>query len=255
MRIVAPSAWLAPFVRELMVVETGEAVTRVRLPEPGLVLGVRYRGAASLLDGRASARLPDLSLAGMTDTARRMHTAAGSGAILARFHPAGAAKFFSQPLHELHGTTAALGELVPAPDADRVQARVAEATTDRARAAALEAFLFERLRPQEPDPVVAAAIEALTAAQGALPIRALARRLAISQDPLEKRFRRAVGTSPKQFASLLRLRRAIDGYRPGSSLTRLALDAGYYDQSHFTRALRAATGQPPGKFLRASEHH
>lgn len=253
MRILAPSAWLAPFVREFMIVETAEAVTRVRLPEPGLVLGVRYRGSASLLDG-AAARLPDLTLTGMTDTARRMRTAAESGVILARFRPAGAARFFAHPLHELFGSTAPLVDLLPRGEAERLQAQVLEAADDRARVAVLESFLGERLRAEEPDPIVRAAVEALSEAQGALPIRALARRLAISQDPLEKRFRRAVGTSPKQFASLLRLRRAIDGYQPGASLAQLALEAGYFDQSHFSRALRAATGQAPGQFLRAGAH-
>ncbi|HVY40671.1 MAG TPA: helix-turn-helix domain-containing protein [Polyangia bacterium] len=253
MRILAPSAWLAPFVREVMVVETTEAVTRVRLPEPGLVLGVRYRGSARLLDG-AAARLPDLTLTGMTAVARRMHTAAASGVILVRFRPAGAARFFAQPLHELFGTTASLVDLLPRRDAARLQAQVVEAANDRARAAVLESFLAARLRPEEPDPIVGAAVDAITGAGGVLPISVLARRLAISRDPLEKRFRRAVGTSPKQFASLVRLHRAIDGYRPGASLTQLALEAGYFDQAHFSRALRAVTGQPPGQFLRTGAH-
>ncbi|HVT06812.1 MAG TPA: helix-turn-helix domain-containing protein [Polyangia bacterium] len=253
MRALPPSPWLAPFVRELLIVETTEAVTRVRLPEPGLVLGVRYRGSASLVDG-AAARLPDVTLTGMTAVARRMHTAAESGVILVRFRPAGAARFFAQPMHELFGTTAPLAELLPRPDAARLQSQVIEAADDRARAAVLESFLAARLRPDAPDPVVGAAIEALDEAGGILPIRVLARRLAISRDPLEKRFRRAVGTSPKQFASLLRLRRAIEGYRPGASLTQLALEAGYFDQAHFSRALRAVTGQSPGQFLRAGAH-
>jgi AraC-like DNA-binding protein len=252
-RVLAPSAWLAPFVREFMVVETAEPVTRVRLPEPGLVLGVRYRGSARLLDG-AAARLPDLTLTGMSDVARRMHTVAESGVILARFRPAGAARFFDQPLHELFGTTAPLSDLLSRRDADRLQAQVIDAADDRGRVAVLESFLAARLRPQQPDAIVSAAVDAIIETQGTVPIRVLARRLATSRDPLEKRFRRAVGTSPKQFASLLRLRRAIDGYRPGASLTQLALEAGYFDQAHFIRAMRAVTGQAPGQFLRAGAH-
>jgi len=40
----------------------------------------------------------------------------------------------------------------------------------------------------------------------------------------------------------------------GASLTQLALEAGYFDQSHFSRALRAATGQAPDQFPRAGAH-
>jgi AraC-like DNA-binding protein len=254
MRSVAPSAPLAPFVRELMVVDVDDETTRVRIPEPGLVLGVRYRGSASLVAGDAVTRLPGATLTGMATVARRMRTAAGSGIVLARFHPGGAARFFAQPLHELFGATAALDDLAPRSDVDRVRARVIEAANDGERVAALESCLMARLRPRPTDPVVDAAVRAIGDARGVLRIGALARALAISQDALEKRFRRSVGASPKQLASLLRLRRAIEAYRPGARLTQLALDAGYFDQSHFNRELRAVTGEAPGEFFRAGEH-
>jgi len=254
MRRVAPSAQLAPFVREFMLVEVRDETTRVRLPEPGLVLGVRYRGSASVVTGDVATRLPPVSLAGMASTARRMRTAGGSGIVLALFHPGGAAQFFSEPLHQLFGATVALDELLPRAEVDRVCTCVTEAADDAERVAAVEALLVARLRPRPPDPVVAAALRAIADAHGAVQIRALARRLAISQDPLEKRFRRSVGASPKQFASLLRVRHAIDAYRPGARLTHLARDAGYFDQSHFNRELRAVTGEAPGRFLRAEAY-
>ena len=254
MRSVAPSALLAPFVRDFMLVDVRDETTRVRLPEPGLVLGVRYRGSASLLAGDEATRLADATLTGMTITARRMRTAAGSGIILARFHPGGAARFFAEPLHQLFGGTVALDDLLPRGEVDRIRGDVTEAASDCARVAALEAFLRARLPPRPPDPVVAAAVRAISEARGAVRIRTLARQLGISQDPLEKRFRRAVGATPKQLASLLRLRHAIDSYRPGARLTQLALDAGYSDQSHFNRELRAVTGEAPGRFLRAGQY-
>jgi methylphosphotriester-DNA--protein-cysteine methyltransferase len=59
---------------------------------------------------------------------------------------------------------------------------------------------------------------------------------------LEKRFRRTVGTTPKHFASLSRLRAVVDRYRPGMPLGRLALEAGYDDQAHFNREFLAIVG-------------
>jgi AraC-like DNA-binding protein len=251
MRVYPPSAALAPFVREFMVVDVQDETTRLRLPEPGLVLGVRYAGWATILAGDGDTHLPDVSLAAMTATARRMRTGAGGGVVLARFHPGGAAAFFPQPLHQLFGTTVALQDLLPRAQVDELQARVRQAAGDRGRVATLQAFLRARLQPAALDPLVTAAVRAIGDARGAVQIRALARQLAISQDPFEKRFRRVVGASPKQLASLVRLRHAIDSYRPGAPLTRLALDAGYFDQSHFNREFRAVTGQAPGRLLRA----
>jgi AraC-like DNA-binding protein len=255
MRIVAPSAALAPFVRQFMLVEVRDTTVRLRLPEPGLVLGVRYRGQASVLVADAELLIPQVTLAGLTNTAQRMRTEAGSGVLLALFHPGGAAPFFPHPLHEFFGTTVAMDQILPRREVARVQDQVGEAVGDSGRVAALEAYLLGRLTLPRADPVVAAALQAIIETRGDLQIRSLARKLGISQDPLEKRFRRAVGASPKRFASLLRLRHAIDAYRPGASLAQLAQAAGYADQSHFNRELRAVTGQPPGRFFQAGEHH
>lgn len=251
-RAFAPAPRLAPYVGVIRVVETREAATRLLIPEPSLTLGFRYGGSASLVgeDGAVVARMPEATLAGV-GPARRMHTSAGGGIILAAFRPAGAAQFFAEPMHELHGRTVALDDLVPRRDIDRVAARIAAAPTTAARIALLTAFLESRLRPQPPDPVVGAALRAIEAARGLLRIAPLARALAISQDPFEKRFRRAVGATPKHLASLVRLRHAIAQHRPGvTTLARIATDAGYFDQSHFSREFRAVTGLAPGRFFR-----
>jgi AraC-like DNA-binding protein len=60
-----------------------------------------------------------------------------------------------------------------------------------------------------------------------------------------------VGASPKQLASIVRFRHAVRAYRPGLTLTQLAYDAGYFDQSHLIREFRAFTGLTPRDFLRS----
>ncbi len=251
MRVVAPSARLAPLVRAFMLVEVNAELTHLRLPEPGLVLAVRYGGAATVVAEGATMSLPDVMLSGMTTTARLMRTTAGGRVALAMFRPGGASAFFPQPLQELFGRSVMLDDLLPRADVQRLQTRVAAARDDRGRIAAIEDLLLSRASPSALDPVVAAAVSELEETRGALRIGALVDRLAISQDRLEKRFRRAVGATPKQLASLLRLRHALDSWRPGASLAELAQRAGYFDQSHFTREVQAMTGEPPGRFLRA----
>jgi len=92
-------------------------------------------------------------------------------------------------------------------------------------------------------------LHAICAAAGAIRVGQIARDLRVSQDTLEKRFRRVVGASPKQFASIVRLRRAVELSRETTTLTALAQDAGYYDQAHFIRDFRAVTGDAPGHFF------
>jgi AraC-like DNA-binding protein len=253
MRRVAPSPALSPFVCEIMLVDVESESIRLRLPEPGLVLGIRHQGRADLVESAATTLLPDATLTGISNIARKMRTSAGGKIALVRFHPGGAARFFAEPLHEIYGSTVALGDLVRQSEVERVRSQLVEAKTDVQRASALERFLLARLRGPA-DPIVDAAVRAIRDTDGAVRIDALAGRLSISVDALEKRFRRAVGASPKQLASLLRLRGAVDGYKPGMRLAALAAEAGYFDQSHFNRELRAATGQSPKVFFESGEY-
>ena len=78
----------------------------------------------------------------------------------------------------------------------------------------------------------------------------LTRYIGLSQSALERRFRRVVGVSPKRFASVLRLRRAVRLRAVGADLTAVAHAAGYFDQSHFIHDFRRATGSSPDAFFR-----
>lgn len=252
--VIAPGERLAPFVDRFIVVESCEEATRVLLPECGLVLGVRYAGAASLLAGEHATRVADVALTGVLGAARRMRTHAGGGIVLAQFRPTGAAPFFRAPLGELFGATVALDDVVPRAEVQRLGDVVA-AQPDRARrVAALEAYLLARLPAEAPDPVAVAAVQAIDAARGSLRIARLARSLGLSQDPLEKRFRRAIGASPKQLASIVRVRHAITVGRRGAGWLRAAHEAGYCDQSHFIREFRAFTGEAPTRFFRTGDY-
>ncbi|WP_242353028.1 MULTISPECIES: AraC family transcriptional regulator [unclassified Anaeromyxobacter] len=252
-RSFQPSARLAPFVHALEIVEAREEATRTLLPEPGIVIGLRYGGSAALLEGAEARRLPDATVTGLHGTSRRVRTSAGGGVVLVKFREGGAASFLGVPLHELRGETLPMDALVPRDAVERAAARLAEATSAAERLAVLEAFLVSRWRPGPPDGVVQAAIGEIRARRGHVRVGELARRLGLSHDALEKRFRRDVGASPRQLASLLRLRHAVEVHRRGATLSSVPYEAGYYDQSHFIREFRAVTGQPPGRLLAAGE--
>jgi AraC-like DNA-binding protein len=253
-RRFTPTAALEPYVRGFTVVEAHVETTRVLVPDAAIVIGFRYGGEARLVDGATFQRVPDVAFTGMLTRARHMRTSAGGGIVLAAFNEGGASAFFAEPLHELFGCTLALDDLLPQSEIERTRSRVASARNDAERIAILEERLLARLAPGPADPIVSAAVRAIRAARGSLRIGALAGALDIGQDALEKRFRRRVGASPKQLASILRLHHAVTSYRPGASLSRLALDAGYFDQAHFNRELRAVTGESPQKFFLARAH-
>jgi AraC family transcriptional regulator len=74
---------------------------------------------------------------------------------------------------------------------------------------------------------------------------------AVGRDPLRLSldFQRAYGMTIGQLARRLRLARAMERLTLGSQpLSEIAVEAGFYDQAHFTRAFKAAYGMAPGRF-------
>jgi len=250
-RTVAPAEALVPYLRRLEVVETSAPITRTLLPETGLILGVRYAGE-SAVDGSTQPLAPAV-LTGFRSTARLMRTDAGGGVVVAKFTETGAAALLGIPPDHLFGAIVPLEDVLPAAQVVHLVDEVGRASDDQGRAAAMERFLVSRLRP-DPDPLVTEAIRLLRASHGSARIGPLARGLGVSQDLLEKRFRRRVGATPKQLASILRFRRAMALHRSRTSLGELALDAGYYDQAHFTREFRVITRSSPGALLSSAEY-
>ena len=72
----------------------------------------------------------------------------------------------------------------------------------------------------------------------------------LASSKFEKRFRAAVGASPRKFASIVRLKNVLQQYPTADSLTGLGYEAGFYDQAHFIKEFKAFTGDTPEDFFR-----
>jgi AraC-like DNA-binding protein len=245
----SPGPALRPFVRALLVIDSPAPVTNEVLPDTALVLVLRLRGSVRAGAGPV---LPAAVLSGLRPGRQPLHYAAGTTTLLVQFAPGGAAACFAQPLHELFGRSAPLDALLPWRELALLEEQLAEAPDRPRQLALVERWLLGRLRPAAVPPRVRQALHAIGQQQGQLRIAALAAALPSSRDAFEKQFRRAVGTSPKQFAGLVRFRQVLRLPRP--SLTALAHAAGYFDQAHFIRDFRAFTGQAPRQFFAAGQY-
>jgi AraC-like DNA-binding protein len=194
--------------------------------------------------------------------------------VAVRFRP-GAASLFLGPLSlaSLTDKRADLDLLWGRSTADRLgDALWSAASSDAERLALLTEALYGRLALAAPGARAATAlasrlaaaapagrrlalraVAALEAGGGAVRVDTLANTLGVSRQYLAAQFRDHVGLSPKLFSRICRFRSAraaalaaTGGDAPhGHDWASLALDSGYFDQSHLIRDFQDFTGASP----------
>ena len=246
-----PCERLRPYVRHLVISETDGAGEYPILPNTALVMGFQYAGSLAFLQDEDVHPLASAGITGLLDQYRVFKNGSVTGSVLVAFREMGLAAFVRQPAHELFDLSVSLEHLFSRQAISDTQERLAEATDDRERLAVVERFLLDELRSVDADPLVSGALAAIYRSGGSVRISELARDLHSSQSPLEKRFRRHVGASPKKFAGIVRLRKMIAALELGRGY----LDAmdyldDYYDQAHFIKDFKRFTSFTPEDFLR-----
>jgi AraC-like DNA-binding protein len=247
--IYFPSEILKPYVKMFAVQESSAAGLYKVLPDTGLVIGFQFRGRLAYLDDTKEISLATSGVTGLHNQYRIFKNSPGIGTVLVFFNEGGAVPFFAQPIHELFQQSISLDNFMLRSELLLLEERLYEADWDEGKVAVVENFLISRMKPNEPDKIIHAALAIIHKRRGDIRIKDLAEQLHISQSPLEKRFRSAIGTSPKKFASIVRLKNLIAQYDPTRNLGELGYEAGFYDQAHFIKEFRTFTGEAPENYF------
>lgn len=118
--------------------------------------------------------------------------------------------------------------------------------------ATLAENLAPRRRPEESLDRCARAV-ALLESEPTRRIGEIADEVGWSHGHLDREFTRVVGLSPRALARLLRMRRLLDQIDVHRDVhwTELAIDLGWYDQSHLIRDFKRHTGVTPTQYVAA----
>ncbi len=173
-----------------------------------------------------------------------------TGIIAARFHPDGFIPLATIPLTAMENRAVPLSELF-GKKGDILEKAVLAAPTQVERIQHIETFLLARLNKLEVlDRIVKSSIEILISQAGQVKVEEMAEKLNINRRKLERKFSANVGLSPKQLSKIIRLQAALKQLNQNAelSLTELAYQNGYFDQSHFIKDFKAFTGISPKQF-------
>jgi AraC-like DNA-binding protein len=170
-----------------------------------------------------------------------------------RLKPAGAWALLRSPLSDLSERTVDLCDLIGR-EASELAERCHDATTAAERIRRTAEWASGRIqRSREIGDVngaIAWAAACIASSDGATPIARLREQTGLSSVRMAAAFREQVGMTPKRFARIHRLQRALALLHSGSlPLAQIALDSGYYDQPHMNAEFREMTGLTPREFL------
>jgi AraC-like DNA-binding protein len=175
-------------------------------------------------------------------------------AVGTKFAPGGFAGFRGGHTFELNDRVEPLASVF-GESGTRLERELAGCAGDpAAHIAAVEDFLRDRL--PEPDPrydLVREIVSDVLVTAPETTVAELAGRHAVSPRTLQRLFRDFVGVGPKWVLKRYRMHEAAERIAAGEvdDPARLALDLGYFDQSHFIRDFTAQIGRSPGAYARA----
>ncbi|MDF9816317.1 helix-turn-helix domain-containing protein [Streptomyces sp. SPB162] len=219
----------------------------------GAVLWTRTVGAA---EGGPYRVLPDgcmdviwcdgeLLVTGPDTRAHVARTPAGARFAGLRFAPGRGPAVLGVPAYELRDLRVPLDAVWPGAAARRIAERIGDAA-DPGRA--LEDAVTGAARgPGTADRLLVATASRL--ASGGT-VAAAAQAAGLGERQLHRRSLAAFGYGPKTLARVLRLQRALELARRGTPFAAVAVAAGYADQAHLAREVKALAGVPLGELVR-----
>jgi len=167
------------------------------------------------------------------------------------FKPGGAFPFLGLPASELTDTHVDL-DAIWGRSASRLRERLCETKTSAERFQLIQEALMSRLRyGMEQHYAVSAALEMFWKNQAGPKVREAAKYLGLSQRRFIQVFNTEVGITPKLFSRIQRFQQTRRFIQHNHSINwaDLAVDFGYFDQSHFIREFLEFSGLSPTDYL------
>ena len=248
-----PAAPLDRSIRALWYAQVRHAAhQRERILPTGCVQIILNLARDYLLDcpeGRSDQRAPPALVVGARSVYEIVDSSDMADLIGIVFAPGGFAPFAREAAHLFSNQSVALCDIWGS-QAARIRDRLREIPAPQARLCCFEHFLRERFASQlsrstrSRSSEIDFALRHFERFPGIAGVYETARKIGWSERRFSQVFREEVGLTPKVWCRVQRFQRAVHQLHAGADVrwAELALDCGYYDQSHFANEFRAFSG-------------
>jgi AraC-like DNA-binding protein len=170
------------------------------------------------------------------------------------FFPHAAHLFFDIPFKESYNINLSLNDIAKE-SIKTIEDKLYHTRDFKKRVMIIEHFLLSQLKKNyqkyELDRITHA-LSLINYTKGKMTIDDLAKECCLSRKQFERTFNHFIGSSPKQFIKTIRFQQTLfqKQNNPSDSLTELAHQTGYFDQSHMINEFKSLTGQTPKAYFK-----
>lgn len=250
---IAPPQILSDVVKHFLVLEQDQAVLRHHRLSPDGHAGMVfcYRGRFAQSD---QALLPASFVYGQISRFHDLLSGINTGMLVVVLQPYALHLLTGIPAQQLTDQLISM-PLIFGPAGQELEDSLILAPDHHSKLQLVTRFLIQRLQqcPSGRDSTILQALPLIYQSKGWMQVTALSSGLHITERKLERKFSEQIGLSPKQFLRTIRFRQLLKALQqhPAPTLTRLAYDAGYYDQPHLNREFRLLAGITPKEYQSA----
>jgi AraC-like DNA-binding protein len=247
---ISPSARLSHLVRCFWVLESnGSAYTHRSLADVCPEMVFHYNGRFQELVAEKSEPSALAVIQGPLTSMRRFRINNAFGIFGVYLYPHAIPILFGISAPELSNQLPDLFTLL-GKEGTALEETMMIAANNHERVKIITEFLEKKLRKnQDRQHAISSSIQFIIHSKGLVKIERVAAQYFISQRQFERKFREFSGLPPKLFCRIVRFHAACQQFGNNTSLTKLAYDCGYYDQSHFIHDFKEFSGHHPKHYF------
>jgi AraC-like DNA-binding protein len=251
---ITPPPSLANYVRFFWVLESDEPYTHRNMADGCAEIFFHYNGVFDeIRDDNARRQSVCSGIQGPSNHFKRFSIDKGFGMFGIYLYPFAVKQFFSLPVTVLTNQMPDLKTFLGNEGAI-LEERIMIAGDTGQRVKIIVDFLERKLiKNTSTIHPVFNAIRQILHSKGNLRINELSYQYYLSNRQFERRFKELAGLSPKLYTRIIRFQAASNEYgNKNKSLTSIAYDCGYYDQSHFIHEFKEFSGLHPRQYFSGS---